>query len=88
MFLADLSYLEIDGILIESNIPSQLIGVESCNVCLDSMKIRKNNVAKRIIYVENTAGWIRNTYINNNYKFSASAVFITSSYLGCRHFSF
>ena len=88
MFLAHSSYLEIDRISIESNTLSQLIWVESCNVSLDSMIIRKNNISKGIVYVENTAGSMSNTYIENNVNFMASAVFITSTYLGNRHFPF
>ena len=88
MFLTHSSYLEIDRILIESNTLSQLIWVESCNVSLDSMKIRKNNISKGIVYVENTAGSMNNTYIENNVNFIASAVSITSTYLGKKHFPF
>ena len=88
MLLAHSSYLKVDRIFIESNILSQLIWVESCNVSLNSMKIRKNNISEGIIYVENTAGKISNTYIENNDNFIASAVYITSPYLGKRHFPF
>ena len=88
MFLAHSSYLKIDRILIENNTLSQLILVESCNVSLDSMKIRKNKITEGIIHVEDTAGKITNTYIENNDNFIASGVYITSPYLSNRHFPF
>ena len=88
MLLAHSSYLKVDRIFFQSNILSQLIWVESCNVSLNSMKIRKNNISKGIIYVENTAGKISNTYIENNDNFIASAVYIISPYLSKRHFPF
>ena len=77
MLLAHSSYFEI---LIESNVLSQLIYVESWNISLESMQIRKNNIIKGIIYAENTVRKISNTYIENNNNFIASILFITSTY--------
>ena len=77
MLLAHSSYFEI---LIESNVLSQLICVESLNISLESMQIRKNNIIKGIIYAENTVRKISYTFIENNDNFIASILFITSTY--------
>ena len=66
MFLAHSSYLKIDTIFIKNNTFSLLLRVVKCNVSFESMKIRENNITRGIIRVENSAGRMANTYIENS----------------------
>ena len=88
MLFAHSSYLGIDTIFIEKNTLSQLISVFECKVSLDSMKIRKNGITSRMIYVENSAGRIATTYIENYDNFMTSAFTTTCTYLGNKYFPF
>ena len=89
MFFAYSSYFEIGTTLIESNIFSKLIWVFACNVIIDSMKIRENNVTSTsdIIYIENAFGRMRNAYIESRDSI-ASALTVTCTHLGnpCLYF--
>ena len=88
MFLAHSSYFGIDAIFIENNTLSQLISASECNVSFDSMKIRKNNITSSMINVENSAGRMTTTYIENFDNFMASAFTTTCTYLGNKYFPF
>ena len=89
MFFAYSSYFEIGTTLIESNTFSKLIWVFACNVIIDSMKIRENNVTSTsdIIYIENAFGRMRNVYIESRDSI-ASALTVTCTHLGypCLYF--
>ena len=82
------SFLHIHLILefiqprIESKTFSQLIWVVECKVSFESMRIRENNVAGGMIYIENTDGKMANTYKENCDSFMESAFTITYTYLG------
>ena len=73
MFFARSSYLEIDTIFIKNNRFSQLIGVVECKFSFQFMKILENIVEYNMIYVENSAGTVTNTYIENSDNISVSA---------------
>ena len=88
IFFAHSSYLGIHTIRIESNTFSQLIWVTECKVSFESMRIRENNVANDMIYIENTDGKLINTYIENCDSFMASAFTITCTYLGNKYYPF
>ena len=88
MFFAHSSYLEIDAIFIESNTFSQLISAFECNVSFNSMKIRKNDVTISMVYLQNSAGKMNTTYIENSDNFMASAFTTTSTYLGKKYIPF
>ena len=88
MFSAYSSYIEIDTIFIKNNTFSRLLRVVMCNVSFTSMKIRENKVIYGMIYIENSAGRMANTYIENSDNFSESAFTITSTYLGNKYFPF
>ena len=66
MFLAHSSYLKIDTIFIKNNTFSLLLRVVKCNVSFESMIIRENNITRGMIRVENSAGRMANTYIENS----------------------
>ena len=66
MFFAHSSYLKIDTIFIKNNTFSLLLRVVKCNVSFESMKIRENNITRGMIRVENSAGRMANTYIENS----------------------
>ena len=82
MFLAQSSDLEIDNTFF------QLIRVVTCRVSFELMKIRENNVEYDMIYAENSAGRITNTYIGNSDKFLISAFRTTCMYLGVGNSNF
>ena len=89
MFFAHSSYLEIDTIFIKNNIFSRLLRVVKCNVSFESMKIQENKVIYDMIHVENSAGRMANTYIENSQNnFLASAFTITCTYSGNRYYPF
>ena len=87
-FFAQLSYLVIDTIAIKNNTSSQLLWVVECNVHVESMKIRENNVTNGMIYVANSDGRMVKTYIQNSDFFLESAFTTTWTYLGNRYFPF
>ena len=88
VFFAHSSYLGIHTIRIESNTFSQLIWVVECKASFESMRIRENNVANGMIYIENTDGKMINTYIKNCDSSMASAFTITCTYLGNKYYPF
>ena len=88
VFFARSSDLEINAIRIESNTFSQLISVVQCKVSFESMRIRENNVADGMIYIENTDGKMADTYIENSDSFMASAFTITCTYIRNRYYRF
>ena len=81
MFFAQSSYLEIDTIFIKNNTFFQLIRIVECKVSFELMKIRENNVENDMMYAENSAGRMANTYIENSDYFSVSALTTTCTYL-------
>ena len=82
MFVAHSSDLEIDTIFIKKNALYQLIWVAKCKVSFELMKIRENNVTFDMIYAENSAGRITNTYIENFNNILVSAFRTTCTFLG------
>ena len=88
MFYAYSSYLEINAIFVENNTFSKLILAFECNVNFHSMKIRKNDITSSIVYLQNSAGKMTTTYIDNWDNFMASAFTTTDTYLGNRYFPF
>ena len=52
------------------------------------MRIRENNVADGMIYIENTDGKMADTYIENSDSFMAFAFTITCTYFRNRYYSF
>ena len=66
IFSAHSSDLKIDTIFIKNSTFSQLLRVVKCKVSFESMKIRGNNVTYGMIRVENSAGRMANTYIENS----------------------
>ena len=82
IFFAHSSYLGIHTTRIESKTFSQFIWVVECKVSFESMRIRKNNVADGMIYIENTDGKMANTCKENCDSFMTSAFTITYTYLG------
>ena len=81
IFFAHSSYLEINTTFVKNNKFSQLIKVFECNVSFESMKIRENNVIKDMIYVENGAGKMTHTYIENSGNSLSTAITTTWTYL-------
>ena len=88
MFFAHSSDLEIDTIFIKNNTFSQLIKVVECIISIESVKIRGSNVRNGVIYVENSAGRMANTYIQNSDYFLTSAITTTWTYLRNKYFPF
>ena len=88
IFFARSSDLVINAIRIESNTFSQLISVVQCKVRFESMRIRENNVADGMIYIESTDGKMADTYIENSDSFMASAFTITCTYIHNRYYRF
>lgn len=52
------------------------------------MQVRENSIKKDIIYVENTAGRMNNTHIENYDQLVTSALIVTCSYESCKNSSF
>ena len=88
MFFAQSSFLEIDTIFIKNNTLSQLIRILACKFSFELMKIRENNVKDDMIYSENSAGTMANTYIKNSDNFLVSAITSTCTYLEKSNYSF
>ena len=88
IFFAKSSFLEIDGVFIKNNTFSKLIWLVNCNTSLDSMQVRENSIRKDIIYVENTAGRMNNTHIENYGQLMASAITVTCTHEGCKNAAF
>ena len=88
IFFAHSSNLEINATFVKNNKFSQLIRVVECNVTFESMKIRENYVIKDMIYVENSAGRMTHTYIENSGNSLSSAITTTWTYLENRYFPF
>ena len=82
IFFAHSSYLEINTTVVKNNKFSQLIRVFECNVSFESMNIRENNVINDMIYVENSAGRMTHTYIENSDNSLSTAITTTWTYLG------
>ena len=88
MFFAQSCFLEIDTIFIKNNTLSQLIRVLACKFSFELMKIREHNVKDDMIYSENSAGTMANTYIKNSDNFLVSAITSTCTYLEKSNYSF
>ena len=88
MYFSHSSYLKIDAIFIENNTLSQLISVFECIVSFDSMKIRKNDIASSMVYLQNSAGKMTTTYAENSDNCMASAFTTAGTYLGSKYFPF
>ena len=76
IFSAHSSDLKIDTIFIKNSTFSQLLRVVKCKVSFKSMKIRGNNVTYGMIRVENSAGRMANTYIENSRNNVLASAFI------------
>ena len=88
IFFAKSSFLGIDGVFIKNNTFSDLIWLVDCKTSLDSMQVRENSILEHIIYVENTAGRMNNTHIENYDQLMASAITVTCVHEGCKNSSF
>ena len=88
IFFAYSLLLGIDGVFIKNNTFSKLIWLVNCKTSLDSMQVRENSIKKYIIHVENTAGRVNNTHIENYDQLMASAITVTCMQEGCKNSSF
>ena len=88
IFFAYSLFLGIDGVFIKNNTFSKLIWLVNCKTSLDSMQVRENSIKKYIIHVENTAGRMNNTHIENYDQLMASAITVTCMQEGCKNSSF
>ena len=82
--------LVIDTTLLYNNFFTHyLISVISCDmVSLNLMRIRQNTFENDIIHIENCAGRLSNTYIENYDRSSVSAISVTCEYEGHKYCPF
>ena len=84
------SNLGFDSIFLDNNtVTKYLIWASFCNnVSLHLMRIKENRFGNSIIHMENCAGRLANTYIENYDHISVSAISVTCNYEGHKYFPF
>ena len=85
IIFAHSSSLEIKKIFIKDNMFSHLISAFQCYVRFESMQIQENDITHSMIYVEDCAGGMASTSVDNSDKFLASALKTKCTYLVYRY---
>ena len=90
VFYVHSSNLAMDSVLLDNNtVTKYLIWASFCNnVSLDLMRIKENRFENDIMHIENCAGRLANTYIENYDRRSVSAITVTCNYEEHKYFPF